>query len=68
MIHKTYRPNHSERAFENSSEFKARPLPEIMDTKHLLHSGEYHTLFMFLEIYSSFNMFLAHPHVAVATY
>ncbi len=47
---------------------KHEPSPETMDTKHLLHNGEYHTLFMFLKVYSSFNMFLAHPHVAVATY
>jgi hypothetical protein len=44
---------------------KHEPLPETMDTKHLLHNGEYHTLFMFLEVYSSFNMFLVHPHVVV---
>ncbi len=46
---------------------KHKPSPETMDTKHLLHGGEYHTLFMFLEVYSSFNMFLVHPHVVMAT-
>jgi hypothetical protein len=47
---------------------KRKPSPKTMDTKHLLHNGEYHTLLMFLEVYSSFNMFLAHPHVATVAY